>query len=84
MNLKLASVVLALLSLPLAGCGNKGPLVLPQTPPAEEADALPMAPPVDDATVPADAVPADAVPAATPPADDDLTPPPAASDDGNG
>lgn len=87
MNLKLASVVLALLSLPLAGCGNKGPLVLPQNPPPAEADALPMLPPMDDATEPADAVPPATVPPATIPADDangDTPPPPAAGDDGNG
>jgi len=83
MNLKLAAVVLALLSLPLAGCGNKGPLVLPPNPPPAEADALPMTPPMEDP-----AVPADAAPPATPPTDDatgdSIPPPPAASDDGNG
>ncbi len=61
MNLKMpfvirASVVLAL-SLPLAGCGNKGPLVLPQNPPPTEMGALPVMPPPDDATVPAEVPP---------------------------
>ena len=83
MNLKLASLVLALLSLPLTGCGNKGPLVLPQNPAPAEADVLPMLPPMDDVPVPVDAVPP-----ATIPADDangdGTPPPPAASDDGNG
>jgi predicted small lipoprotein YifL len=83
MNLKLASVVLALLSLPLAGCGNKGPLVLPQTPPPAEEDLQPSLPPMDDATAPIEGV-SDDVP---PPADDTVdpaTPPPPDGDDGNG
>ena len=56
----------------LAGCGNKGPLVLP-TPPA----------PIDLATVPevpAEAAPEETTPAETPavePAEDGSTPPPA-------
>jgi len=88
MNLKLASLVLALLSLPLTGCGNKGPLVLPQNPAPAEADVLPMLPPMDDVTVPADAEPPATVPPAAIPADDangdGTPPPPAAGDDGNG
>lgn len=80
MNLKPASVLLVSLSLSLAGCGNKGPLVLPQDPPPAEANLLPSLPPMDDATVPVDPVPA------PPPVDDAEVPPPppAASDDGNG
>ena len=80
MNLKPASVLLALLTLSLAGCGNKGPLVLPQNPPPAEATVLPSLPPMDDATVPVDTVPT------PPPADDAEIPPPpaAAGDDGNG
>ena len=84
MNLKPASLLLAWLSLPLAGCGNKGPLVLPQDPPpaeaSAEADLLPSLPPMDDATPPVDTTPA------PPPVDDAEVPPPppAASDDGNG
>ena len=73
MNLKPALLVLAL-SLPLAGCGNKGPLVLPQDAPPEAATPLLSIPPMDDATAPVDGVP--------PPADDATVPPP--SDDGNG
>lgn len=81
MNLKSALLVLAL-SLPLAGCGNKGPLVLPQDPPSAESTLLPSLPPMDDATVPVDTVPAPP----PPPADDtEVAPPPAAAgDDGNG
>ena len=90
MNLKLATVVIAL-SLPLAGCGNKGPLVLPQNPPPAEAGPLLALPPMDDATLPVDAVPADGTPPA--PATDDASdskgdvpppPPPAAGGNGNG
>jgi len=79
MNLKLAFVVLTL-SLPLAGCGNKGPLILPQNPPPDEANLLPSIPPMDDATMPVDSVPP------VPPADDAAVPvmPPPASVDGNG
>ena len=65
MKLKTAMLLIAL-SLPLAGCGNKGPLVLPQAPV-----------PVDEA-VPADAsveeVATDPVPT------DTTTPDPAATD----
>lgn len=85
-----ASLVVALL-LPLAGCGNKGPLVLPQNPPAENAPAestpmLPTLPPMGE-TLPLDGVPADDAP---PPADGVPAPPPSppqvpgASDNGNG
>lgn len=53
MNLKTLAVLIAL-SLPLAGCGNKGPLVLPQKPvPVEE--SMPLEAPPE----PADATPAD-------------------------
>ena len=85
-----ASLVVALL-LPLSGCGNKGPLVLPQNPPAENAPAestpmLPTLPPMGE-TLPLDGVPADDAP---PPADGVPAPPPSppqvpgASDNGNG
>lgn len=91
MNLKLASVVIAL-SLPLAGCGNKGPLILPQNPPPVEANLLPTIPPMDDATLQVDGVPEDGMPP-VPPANDASSdeakipatpPPPAPGDDGNG
>ena len=90
MNLKLASVVIAL-SLPLAGCGNKGPLVLSQNPPPEDAPMLPMLPSMSDA-LPLEGVPEDSPPIPTtdgapadPPATPPATPPvPAASDNGNG
>lgn len=84
MKLKTAMLLIAL-SLPLAGCGNKGPLVLPQAPvPVEE--TVPVTP-VDE--VPAEPVPADATaPDATvtdaqpePTAD---TPPDPAPQDGDG
>lgn len=67
-----ASVLLAL-ALSLSGCGNKGPLVLPDAPAEETATppaAATEAAPVD--AVPADATPADAAPAAT---DGDAKPP---------
>lgn len=70
------------LSLPLAGCGNKGPLVLPQNPPPVEVDAMPIVPPADDASLPVDSVPEEGTPAA--PTEDTPAPPPATSDDGNG
>ena len=75
MNLKSALLVLAL-SLPLAGCGNKGPLVLPQDPPPEAAAPLLSIPPMGDATAPIDVVP--------PPPADEATVPPPPGDDGNG
>lgn len=79
MNLKTALLVLAL-SLPLAGCGNKGPLVLAQDPPPQAAAPLLSMPPMNDATAPVDGVP--------PPADDATAPvqgvPPPPGDDGNG
>lgn len=49
MKLKTATLLIAL-SLPLAGCGNKGPLVLPQAP-------VPMDEPLP--AVPVDEVPAE-------------------------
>lgn len=91
MNLKLATLLIAL-SLPLAGCGNKGPLVLPPKPVPVEADTLPIEPPADDAIPPVDADNAvdpavdpstDAVaPPATDAASDDQTPPPPPATDG--
>ena len=73
MNLKMSSAICATvfiaLSLPLAGCGNKGPLVLPPNPPPAEAEALPAIPPVEDATAPVEAVPEDGAAPPTPPAD---------------
>lgn len=67
MNLKLAAVLIAL-SLPLAGCGNKGPLVLPP-PPAE-----PMLDAPADAT---DENDVEGAPASeTPTVDDPAAPPP--------
>ena len=61
MNLKLVTTVIAL-SLPLAGCGNKGPLVLPQNPPVENASMLPAIPSMGDA-LPLDGVPEERAPA---------------------
>ncbi|KGM53135.1 hypothetical protein N800_09805 [Lysobacter daejeonensis GH1-9] len=74
MKLKTAMLLIAL-SLPLAGCGNKGPLVLPQAPvPVDE--TAPVEAPVDEA--PVDPVPEDAT---TPdPAATDASAPPAAAD----
>lgn len=91
MNLKLAAVLIAL-SLPLTGCGNKGPLMLPQSLPPAETEPLLSLPPLDAASLPVDAVPADSTPAA-PPTDDASDgkgevlpppPPPPASGNGNG
>lgn len=72
MNLK--SITLIALSLALAGCGNKGPLVQAAPPPAEStpAEVEPAAPaePVPVETAPAD-IPAEEpadVPAEQPPA----------------
>lgn len=81
MNLKSAMLVIAL-SLPLAGCGNKGPLILPSNPPPAEMDELPIAPPADDGSVPLDPVPETGTPAES--SDVTPVPPPATSDDGNG
>ena len=68
-----ASVLLAL-ALSLSGCGNKGPLVLPDAPSQETATPQAADAPAVEA-VPADAPPADATP--TPPAttDGDAKPP---------
>jgi predicted small lipoprotein YifL len=65
-----ASVLLAL-ALSLSGCGNKGPLVLPDAPAQET--ATPPAPAVEPA--PADAAPADAAPATPAATDGDAKPP---------
>ena len=74
MKLKSAFLLMAL-SLPLVGCGNKGPLVLPQAPVSVDAPV-----PVNEA--PAQPAPADAV---TPqPATSPATPPDPAAQDGNG
>ncbi|NUS38570.1 MAG: sugar transporter [Lysobacter sp.] len=72
MNLQPLAVLLAL-TLPLAACGNKGPLVRPGTP-VRAHSALPMgAPASSDTTPPAEPVPpADST---TPPADAAPTPP---------
>lgn len=81
MNLKPIAVLFAL-TLPLAGCGNKGPLLRPvPVAPAEEATMVEPAPAATDTTAPAEetvpadeAVPADAdsttVPEPVPGADD--------------
>ena len=67
MNLKPVTALIAL-SLALAGCGNKGPLVQAAPPPVEGVPA--EAETVVPAETPAvDAPPADAVPAEAPPAD---------------
>lgn len=78
MNIKPLAVLIAL-TLPLAACGNKGPLVRPGTPSKHAHSVLPMgAPAPSDTTTP----PEDTVPPAgtsTPPADDTqapTTPPP--------
>ncbi|MGN6513372.1 MAG: LPS translocon maturation chaperone LptM [Lysobacteraceae bacterium] len=74
MNLKPLAAALVL-TLPLAACGNKGPLVRAsaQMPPTES--PAPAGTPPEQATPPADDGDA------TPPADDASTPP---STDGNG
>lgn len=73
MNLKSIAVLFAL-TLPLTGCGNKGPLLLP-TPIAPAAEAMPVEPATaaPDATAPADqTVPVDTAPVPEPdPATDD-------------
>ena len=73
MNPKPLAVLLAL-TLPLAACGNKGPLVRPaaQTPPVEA--------PAGTTTPPADALP----PAGTTTPPPDSTPAPPAPPAGNG
>ena len=67
-----ASVLLAL-ALSLSGCGNKGPLVLPDAP-GQETATPPAAEPAAPAT-PADATPADAAPATPAATDGNATPP---------
>ena len=81
MNYRLIAAMIAL-SLMLAGCGNKGPLMLPTSPvevpppdtavPAEAAPAAEPAADTTDATAPEAQVPVEEEP---------VTPP---SDDGNG
>jgi predicted small lipoprotein YifL len=79
MNYRLIATMIAL-SLTLAGCGNKGPLMLP-TPPVEipppdttlPAEAAPEAEPATDATdttAPEAQVPTEEEAPATPPSDD--------------
>jgi len=86
MNYRLIATMIAL-SLTLAGCGNKGPLMLP-TPPVEVPapdTALPAetAPDAEPATDAADAAaPETQVPAAEEPTEEAPAAPP--SDDGNG
>ena len=79
---RIATTALALAL--LAGCGNKGPLVLPTEPPPIDPATLPDTQPEP---VPADATPTD--PEAAEPATDSTTPPetpapPASDGDGNG
>lgn len=71
MNIKPIALLLAL-TLPLAACGNKGPLVRPsaQVPPVEAPAPSDTATPPDSSTPPpADTTtpPADSPPATTPP-----------------
>jgi predicted small lipoprotein YifL len=87
MNLKMSFVthtaLVVALSLSLAACGNKGPLILPSNPPPMEADESSPTP-TDDATLPVE-TPTDAPVNDANDADDDAPPPPPpASDDGNG
>lgn len=51
----------------LCGCGNKGPLVLPPDPPADEAEDAQPTPAARDAGAEADPLPADEADEATPP-----------------
>ena len=85
MNPKLAIALIALiaLTLPLAGCGNKGPLVLASPPAPAQAPATAAGEvPVEIAPEPA---PTDAVPEPTPdPAGFDDVEPDPTTDDGNG
>ncbi|WP_460729697.1 LPS translocon maturation chaperone LptM [Lysobacter rhizosphaerae] len=88
MNRTLRIVFIAAALATLAGCGNKGPLVLPSAPPPTEPVTLPE-PPAEAA--PAEPAP-DSVqpPPATPPAPETPEPPeippppPAPGGDGNG
>ena len=63
-------VTIALAASLLAGCGNKGPLVLP-TPPAE---STPVEGPTE--APPAEATPPETTPPAQPASDSQATPPP--------
>ena len=71
MNIKPLAVLLAF-TLPLAACGNKGPLVRPSSA---------QMPPVE-APVPADSTPPVDTGDTAPPADDDTTPPAPPADGG--
>lgn len=89
MKLKTAMLLIAL-SLPLAGCGNKGPLVLPQAPvsvdetvPVTPVDEVPAEPVPADATAP-DAPAPDATAPDVPPVPTADTPPDPAPQDGDG
>ena len=76
MNLK--SIALIALSLALAGCGNKGPLVQAAPPPAENADAETAAP---AETVPVE-VPVEAPATEAPPAEEPAEVPATDAQDG--
>lgn len=87
MNARTALLLIAL-PLALAGCGNKGPLVLPPKPVTVDEDTLPPeGAEATSAEVPTDATepPAEVDEPTTdePPTDDPATPPPPA-DDGDG
>ena len=78
MNLKSITALIAL-SLALAGCGNKGPLIQTAPPPVEstpaEAETVVPTEVVPAETPAADEPPADAAPAETPPVEDVPTAP---------
>ena len=78
MNRTLPLAFLATLSLALAACGNKGPLVRPAATPAPEAAPVP-APERQPSDLPPPPAPAE--PAELPPPAPDAAPP---ADDGNG
>jgi len=87
MNLKPTALIFAtalVMSLPLAGCGNKGPLVLPQSPPVDEAQVI-AAPAAAEPSLPADPAAGEGVPVDDPATDKGSdVPPPPPSDAGNG
>ncbi len=82
MNLKLAAVLIAL-SLPLSGCGNKGPLVMAERPPPDLPVVEPPPPtePTDSAPPAEIAPPPAAEPASATPPLATVSP---VSDDGDG